>query len=170
MKKLVKAISFTLILASLTVKIIAVDMYSTQALPSENKIITGLTVNQVLKNSVITHSSNGGLEGYYKSTHDAAPGFQYTIEFDWVAKTNASGDYIFNNISNANSKMETTSFAELYLINPSFKEIKDQYYFSSNRKYVTFDVEYSMTYGFRTEPIQTYYHSNSHEIWMENIS
>lgn len=76
-----------------------------------------VTFSDLLSNSIITYADSEVMSGHYNGDSTVLwveiggvgtlTDFDWTqtIEFDWTAKVNSSGDYIFDKITNANSSM-----------------------------------------------------------------
>lgn len=125
---------------------------------SEHSLHTELTVDDLMAHSVITYVGTNSMSGHYNGDSPivvvtigdslVVPEFSWThkVEFDWTAKTNSSGDYIFNTITNANSSVSPG--LHLLYLDVKSTELKDQYSFSSDRKTVTFSSSYELQWRF----------------------
>lgn len=132
---------------------------------SKNPSEVTITIDDLMENSSITYADARSKSGHYKGDSQiitvrngsfvVTPDFTWThtVEFDWTAKLNSDGDYIFDTISNANSSVAPGS--HLLYFNVGSTETRDVYWFSSDRKSVTFSSTYELQWRFYNESFIT---------------
>ena len=120
-----------------------------------------VTFSDLLSNSIITYADSEVMSGHYNGDSTVLWveiggvgtltdfDLTQTIEFDWTAKVNSSGDYIFDKITNANSSMSPD--LHLLYFDVESKELKDQYTISTDRKSVTFTSSYELSWRYYNE-------------------
>ena len=128
-------------------------------------MIECITIDDLIAHSTIRYADSESMSGHYNGDQDilavkignivTAPdfGWTHTIEFDWTAKINSKGDFIFDNISDANSSVSPG--LHLLYLDVESNETKDVYSFSSDRKTVTFSSSYKLQWRYYNESFTT---------------
>lgn len=124
-----------------------------------------ITIDDLISHSTILNETSNSMSGHYNGDQSvlsvkignivAVPDFPWThtVEFDWSARLNSEGDYVFDEITNANSSISPGT--HLFYLNVESNETKDVYSFSRDRKSVTFSSSYELQWRFYNEPFTT---------------
>ena len=127
---------------------------------SDNDIDFGTPadIEYIIANSsdIVTYANS--TSGSFKSDkYDAGlPGYKYRISFDWTAKVNSSGQYIFDKITNP----KVTTYENWFLLGftwdyYNYTITKNVYYLSDSGRSITFNVNYDFTVMSSTSGIAT---------------
>ncbi len=117
--------------------------------------VTTMDIDYIILNSTNVISRGTSVSGSYTSSkYDAGlAGYKYRISFDWTAKVNSEGDYIFDKISNP----KITTYENWFLLGftwsyYNYSITRNVYYKSNGGKSLTFETNYSFVvyddYGF----------------------
>lgn len=130
---------------------------------STSQLSDSMTIDELIAHSTILYADSEALSGHYDGDEDILVAqfgdiealvpfpWTHTVEFDWTAKVNSSGDYIFDKITNANSFVEPGNHFLYFDVDSS--ELKDVYSFSRDRRTVTFSSSYELHWRSYNEPL-----------------
>lgn len=169
-KKFFRVILVLAICLSITVPTFAANLDQNsqyvESIDVSGAISDCITINDLIAHSTIKHADSASMSGHYNGEQNilavkignivTMPDFTWThtIEFDWTAKINSQGDYIFDKITNANSSVSPGS--HLLFLNVESSETKDVYSFSSDRKTATFSSSYELQWRYYNESFTTH--------------